>query len=203
MTQYLSEDDKLKANVLIAAGRDTNEIVEELKKGNESLRKFNDLTIRHVVGGLRAAIMNAKRGEMEKRKERSLEEREKKFFTRVFENNEKIEEVKEKAVEYYLANPEKIKPKDYKDLSIAQAIGTRDLREYKQRRAGHLEGFSDGELEAVKYEAITFLRKKIGKREGLNLPEGEAIAGEYKKVEIEADGEREVKSGVEVGGEAI
>jgi len=170
-SKYCTDEQRDFIQIEIARGRSTEEIRNELIKRWPHFGMLNELTLNHIIGGNRMSLVQNKlairreqAASVENHEER-IEEREKKFFKKVFENNERIELIKERALEFYEAHPEKIRPKDYKDLSVAQAIGTRDLREYKQRRAGRLDSYSAEELEIVKVKMLEIImRKKNGEK---------------------------------------
>lgn len=172
VSKYVDVEHKVFIETEIARGTQTEEIVKQLRERWQRFKPMKELDLRHIVGGFRVKIVNENMNEMRRttasveNHEERLEEREKKFFTKVFTNNERLEAIKEAALDFYAEHPEKIRPKDYKDLSIAQAIGTRDLREYKVRRAGRLDNFTGEQLEVVRVRAIEILMKKSREKNG-------------------------------------
>ena len=96
----------------------------------------------------------------------SIEEQEKKLFQGVFNNVQHIEEIKKISLAKLFKKSHRVGlgPRALKDLTVIQAIGLRDLRDYKSKRAGKLANWSDTELAEAKDKIVKyFMVKKGGK----------------------------------------
>jgi hypothetical protein len=198
VSKYIDVEHKVFIETEIARGTQTEEIVRQMREKWQRFKPMKELDLRHIVGGFRVSIVNKNMTEMRKQAasvenhEERIEEKEKKHFERVHTNIGKIEAMKEKWLEQFEDNPESIKKlrsKDIKDLSIVEAIGTRDLRDYKVRRAGRLDNFTGEQLEVVRVRAIEILMKKSKEKNG-----GVQISAEVKDPETVIEAECEVVS---------
>ena len=162
-----TEGEVLEIQALLGLSRSKQEIIAELKRKYPKFLRVDEGRMRDAINGVGVGIYNDKKAEI-KRKEASvenLEEREKKYFQKIFDNSEVIEDIKQRWVKFVSDDPERYKKltaKDIKELSVVQAIGTRDLRDYKVRRAGKLTNLTADELQRAKFELVQQLTMRKG-----------------------------------------
>lgn len=164
VSKLFTAEEVLEIQGLLGLSRSKQEIMAELRRKYPKFLRVDEQKLRDGINGIGVGIYNEKKREL-KAKEASvenLEEREKKYFQRIFDNNEEIESLKSKVLESLKGKVDKITARDYKDLCVAQAIGTRDLRDYKVRRAGKLTGLTAEELQQAKVELVQQLTMRKG-----------------------------------------
>ena len=167
VSKLFTEGEVLEIQALLGLSRSKQEIIAELKRKYPKFLRVDEGRMRDAINGVGVGIYNDKKAEI-KRKEASvenLEEREKKYFQKIFDNSEVIEDIKQRWVKFVSDDPERYKKltaKDIKELSVVQAIGTRDLRDYKVRRAGKLTNLTADELQRAKFELVQQLTMRKG-----------------------------------------
>jgi hypothetical protein len=167
VSKLFTEGEVLEIQALLGLSRSKQEIIAELRRKYPKFLRVDEQKLRDGINGVGVSIYNEKKNEI-KRKEASvenLEEREKKYFQKIFDNSEVIEDIKQRWVQFVSDDPERYKKltaKDIKELSVVQAIGTRDLRDYKVRRAGKLTNLTAEELQQAKVELVQQLTMRKG-----------------------------------------